>query len=437
MMKSSIFYFLLIFLYSSSILFANGGPIDWSNVLNCGDIKLIHDERIEVIKEHMKIKIVGDYSKVNVVYTLFNKLNSQADVSYGFPIDILQDPYDSHFKLRKEDLPEITFKINNNILPIKYQLDFNVLDSEIKLDDEMKHEVKRSWHIVDFNLAHGQAELEVDFTVRSCYTDEHYSHSFFDNYGSRNFIYDFSPASRWGSGIVPEFTIEVDAKDIIRRQGEIKIKGLELAFTSDSLYVGQFQSFDLAKSPNLHLNYSNKIKKLSEFITHHRYGKYYLLDIWINNSKLTDDVKKSLFDDDLNTSVKVRLKNDKPIVLSVKSLQIPIGAMAIINGCASNENDFNTFSQVQKVKIKIKYENTKTFEYYLPYDADDPNTDINLPELKYMNKNDEVLSKMLTSIIDLGEENRKIDELIIECHEFRKGLEAILCIPEIYLLHSD
>lgn len=158
------------------------------------------------------------------------------------------------------------------------------------------------------------------------------------------------------------------------------------------------------------------------------------MDTWINDSKLTDDFNKSLFDDDLNTSIKVRLKNNKPIVLSLKTLKIPIGALAIINGCAANENEYKSFSQVLKAKIRIKYENAKTIEDYLPNDADGTNTDMNLPVLKFQNMNDEVLSKMLTIVMDLGEEQRKIDELIIEFLEFQKGTKNILCIPEIYLL---
>lgn len=111
-MKSPIFYFLLIALFPVNSIFANGGPIDWSNVLNCGDIKLVNNEKIKVVKEHLKIKIIGDYSHVNVIYTLDNQ-SDDADVSYGFPTDIIQSPYDSYFEFRSGDLPEISFKLNN------------------------------------------------------------------------------------------------------------------------------------------------------------------------------------------------------------------------------------------------------------------------------------------------------------------------------------
>ena len=50
--------------------FANGGPVDISHFRKTGNIRLLRKADISLVKESLKIKIIGDYTEIEVDYNL-------------------------------------------------------------------------------------------------------------------------------------------------------------------------------------------------------------------------------------------------------------------------------------------------------------------------------------------------------------------------------
>ncbi len=89
---------LLILLFSFQTSFANGGPIVNSMISKSGNVVLIKNKEIYIAKEELNLKIESDYSIYEVIYT-FN-INSafgftKDTIHYGFPIDFLNEEYNS------------------------------------------------------------------------------------------------------------------------------------------------------------------------------------------------------------------------------------------------------------------------------------------------------------------------------------------------------
>ena len=104
---------LLILLIAISVKsFGNGGPIDGSAVYKTGDIILINQPNIELIQEDLKILIEGDYAIVNVTYHLKNNAHKDSEITYGFPIQFIQNEAQDELEWQEGYLPEIEFILN-------------------------------------------------------------------------------------------------------------------------------------------------------------------------------------------------------------------------------------------------------------------------------------------------------------------------------------
>ena len=91
-MKNLFAYFVITGMYTTSV-FGNGRPIDGSAIYKTGDIILMHQPQIELLKEDLRIKVQGDYSIVKVVYQLPRTCFIKCYLSTCYRLSLLnQDP---------------------------------------------------------------------------------------------------------------------------------------------------------------------------------------------------------------------------------------------------------------------------------------------------------------------------------------------------------
>ena len=76
-MKTTIVIFLIISILTPLISFSNGGPVDYSHFRKTGNIRLLRKADVSLIKENLTIKVVGDFSEIEVEYSLKNNGKSQ------------------------------------------------------------------------------------------------------------------------------------------------------------------------------------------------------------------------------------------------------------------------------------------------------------------------------------------------------------------------
>lgn len=346
---------LFSFLILTVCLWGNGGPIDACAVYKTGDIVLINNPFVSIVKEDLYIKVVEDYSYVNVTYKLKNESYESSNITYGFPVDYRRDDLHYDFVWLDEYVPEIEFYLNSKPLEIKHQVDYTVREAKSFFYENSFDEVRRSWYVVDFEIPKDSTvTLMVKYKIKNAFEDWGYSKNFFPVLNNRYFIYDFSPANNWGDGKITEFNITIDAQDIINKEGEINISGMELTENS-GIYSASIKKFDLDKAPDLTISYNYDNFKLSQFIKQYLLPRNYIKAIKASSDLLSAHSAKNMFDLDFNTNWTSSGKNNGiGEKIEIKLNKSPLSSIGLINGNMIDSNSYYDYSRAKKVRIDLE-----------------------------------------------------------------------------------
>jgi len=428
-MKKLVLFFLSTIV--SIYILGNGGPIDGCAVYKTGDIILINYPDINIIKEDLNIKIVDDYSYVNVCYKLKNNSYENNKITYGFPVDFRRDDLHYDFVWLDEYVPEIEFYLNNKSLEIKHQVDYSISEVKSLFYKNTNDEVRRSWYIVDFEIPKDSTvTLMVKYKIKNGYEDWGYSKNFFPVLNDRYFIYDFSPAKNWGDGSITEFNITIDAQDIINKEGEINISGIELTENS-GIYSASIKKFDLDKAPDMVISYNCNNFKLSQYIKQYLLPRNYIKEIKSSSNLSPEHSDKNMFDFDFNTTWVSRGKNNGiGEKIEIKLNKSPLSLIGLINGNMKDSNSYYDYSRVKKVRIDLECvdyrDSTKTIK---------ETNEIQLDDIKYSKINNDNFVKMVSIIRDYGDGLTQIKKITITILDVYKGNKyPNICITEILLL---
>ena len=428
-MKKLVLFFLSTIV--SIYILGNGGPIDGCAVYKTGDIILINYPDINIIKEDLNIKIVDDYSYVNVCYKLKNNSYENNKITYGFPVDFRRDDLHYDFVWLDEYVPEIEFYLNNKSLEIKHQVDYSISEVKSLFYKNTNDEVRRSWYIVDFEIPKDSTvTLMVKYKIKNGYEDWGYSKNFFPVLNDRYFIYDFSPAKNWGDGSITEFNITIDAQDIINKEGEINISGIELTENS-GIYSASIKKFDLDKAPDMVISYNCNNFKLSQYIKQYLLPRNYIKEIKSSSNLSPEHSDKNMFDFDFNTTWVSRGKNNGiGEKIEIKLNKSPLSLIGLINGNMKDSNSYYDYSRVKKVRIDLECvdyrDSTKTIK---------ETNEIQLDDIKYSKNNNDNFVKMVSIIRDYGDGLTKVNKITITILDVYKGNKyPNICITEILLL---
>ncbi len=421
--------FTLLFLSIILKTFANGGPIDGSVFYKTGDIVLMKYAGIKLIKENLKIKLDGDYSLVTVNYILENKSSYKKGITYGFPVELLAN---SDWGEEEEDfLVDIKFSMNVNVLPLKSQTDLSEFKSEVKDFKENEVSVKRRWYVVEFSIEKEETiQLTVSYKVKNSFIDWATSKSFFENYDERKFIYDFTPAHKWGNGSVESMNIEVDASKIIANGGKVNIKGVSLS-KNKGIYNLTENNFDLKNALPLYISYENKSKNFSKRVLKHRISEKHIKKVKVSSKLRGDYEKENLFDINFNTAW-VEGKRGPGIgeKIEIELDNYKVAAICLINGYSKNAEVFKKNNRLKKIKV-----DTEMIDYEDASKIIKQSKEIIFKDKKFKEINLNNFYHLNETVEDYGGFLLKVKKITITILEVYRGTTYNdTCISELFLL---
>lgn len=327
---------LVSILISSIPLCANGG-IHWGWNGSGTDpvvITLKNDADIILKKENLVLRFVDESVIVSCDYVLYNQQNEEKQFDFAF--NITESSYDS-------------------LMYYYITVDGNKLPSD--LHKEAFHEENESsyswWELSKIKLA-----AKKETIVSICYrvetsNDGTYYRSFFDR--DNSFVYNLYPALSFGDGIIEDFSLTIDASDILSWNGKIsKIEGLDVSFgNSEKIVTKQIKNLDLKKNRQIKISYN---------IKNYYFAKLYkMYGFRTNGISATSELKEgkvlysasNLMDNDCRTAW-VESKSDFG---QKERIKIPcsgwITQLLIVNGFRKSEKTYYENNRVKRIALYV------------------------------------------------------------------------------------
>ena len=423
---------------------ANGGGVyAVSSVTGSGNpvFRDIHD--IYIISEKLDIKLIGPRSEITVKYLLWN--NSDKDynsIDYGFPVDYIkykevEDDYNSKtFQWKDSYIQSIDFRFENEALTYKAS-EGKPLPNEDVLYKGYKN-IYRKWFYTQFSIKRNSiVSLEVRYSLENQYITDGYSPVNYEIQDFKPFYklqYDFSPASHWGDGIIRDFNITIDTRDLLLKedyslntaQEEMpRFEGLELEDNGNGIYTCNIRNFNLNNVNPLIINY-RALYPSAESMLKNRISNS---DFTILSSKNTEKYPVSnLTDVNLETAWMAKGVGDW-IEFHFKQSQSRVAGFTLVNGYNKNEKTYYENNRIKKLKIEINERIDNSDEYpdwgILKYD------DIPYHVITFDNIFNTVIYYDLFDDIIENEKIKKIRFTVLEVYEGSKYDDT--CISEIIL----
>jgi len=426
-------YFLLfsILLAVPSVLFANGGPIDGSDVHATGNIRMIQKKDISLDTEDLRVEFDGDYAVVRVEYHLTNH-GKKDTVTYGFPVDYTR-PEDREFteelKNAGKPLQNIIIEADGKALKTR-----EYKEPKKRGKKEKQPPYLRAWTVTD--LEFGEAEQKVvivSYRVKNFLDDWSYSKSFQPVYSDRTFTYLLSPSGSWGDGIVRKLSIAIDSSKIKSKAGVIK-KIVPKGYTiSDDIIRWEFENFDIKKAKDLKVIYNDTARLMSEFLVTERMPAR-LVKQAKSSSTLKNpadpgrhDPSKAL-DRNLDTAW-CEGANDDGIgqSLTFELKDAIISGVGIINGYAKNEETYQSNNRIKKIKLIMIQKNGEKKEEI-----------VDLPKTDFSRLNREAVAPFIDWVLDNGDPYETTKNITLVIQEVYPGSKYHdTCISEVYFIGSS
>lgn len=249
-------------IYLTSSAFRSGNPI-------CREIK-----DVDLMSEKLVINILPDgYCEVTVKYVLWNRSDKDyLDIDYGFPIDYLSSVDNDenliikniHFSCNGETLnfsKSESALISRNGLEQLEPIGMGADGDNQRLFDE--YEVFRIWYYTKFDVEkYSLVDLEVRYSYRSLQLDDQSPMPM--DYPAQvvgQLLYDFSPASGWGDGIIRDFYMEVNFCDLPHPSsdgesyGVRESTGIDFQQKEPTKLIYRTRNFDLKKAKPFFISY--------------------------------------------------------------------------------------------------------------------------------------------------------------------------------------
>lgn len=411
---------LLCMAIGSLPLCANGG-IHWGengSGTHPAVITLKNYSDIILKKENLALRFVDDAVIVSCDYVLFNKHESEKQIDFAFNIT-----EGSHASLDYYNIFVEGRKLDS---------DFN---TEISFDEIFT--LYKYWELSKIKLA---AKKETSVSI--CYrvkteNDGTYYKCNFDK--GNSFLYNLYPALSFGNGIIEDFTLTIDASDILGWNGKVTdIEGVDISFSgSERCIAKSFKNFDLNKHKQLKISYNIKNYYFAKL-----YEKYGRRESVTATSELREGSTLysayNLTDKDCKTA----WVESKPDFGKNEKIKIDcngwITQLLIVNGFRKSEKTYYENNRVKKIALYI--DGIKIGQMTFP---DRPYRQVNmsniLDEGDLLNLNGEFFKKDNERVWGWGntgtffpKENIEIE--ILEVYPGTKYNDT--CISDIYLIKA-
>ena len=407
-----------------------------SEFYKTGEIQLFEVKDVKLLDENLHITIEGDYSHVDVTYILNNN-STEKEVDFGFPVDFsfyadTSESIKKQLESKEEyDFLALTVKdyqisLNGDTTEVFYEYDDKYYTDSIPIGNMILDAYfGRKWFLSKLNLKQGKNTLNVKYTVENNLDDGDQGPEFITSdfvfVSPRRFRYDFSPAAFWGDGTADNFSMIVDAKDIINKNGSVVLMGIEEP-------MEQFREFNFSQS-NFEFNNADMIEieyNYKDFILSK------LLDEWAFKTEEYDRISASsgtetdkLIDRDLATNFLIDASKGAWIEFDFDAT-IDFFLLAVVNGNLASKKDYRNYSRIKRLRVELwinwagreMRKDTIFFDFDdVPYSEYDKQNFIKMAKADYFGELKDGVYKVRMIIEDVyrGKKSRKV------------------CIPEIFI----
>jgi len=347
--------------------YSNGGPVDISHFRKTGNIRLLRKADVSLLKENLTIKVIGDYTEIEVEYQLKNNGNQQ-QIQYGFPVDAYEtdwhygDPgwpifegdnqFVEHFRVlaNGQDI-----KVTNWVIDSIYSAQSTNLN-EALYNSPKQYTILRKWYSTTIDFTKGETkELKVLYKIKNTMRDKMPGFCFIHRFTDRHFTYDLSPSSNWGDGIVREFTLKIDLTDIASIGAGYSVTGIDNLKNTNNLYSYNMTEYNLNKSDRIDIHYNNSHIKLSEFIITQELPKDIIKSVKSSSNQST--VKNLLDNSHITTWTGkpgdwIEIEFQRNQRKNGKGYISPAGIL-VLNGDYSSKENFDKSGKMKNVKVIV------------------------------------------------------------------------------------
>ncbi|MDH5655622.1 MAG: hypothetical protein OEZ34_06920, partial [Spirochaetia bacterium] len=220
-MLKKFIYFLILILNAGS-LFANGGPVGWTDTTPVGAIALKDSENFTLKKETLKIKVLNlnEYS-VDAVYELHG--NKSEKIKFGVPLYWYDMDDDDDLNSSVNQVPSkkilasvqkisksISIVVNGKKVrcsPVYRKAEFSLIrGADRKFGDII---FIKAWCTADLKLKSGSNQIYLQYRANMDFEDLQFSKSALTVFSERKLEYLLYPAGFWNQN-VSELLVSVD-----------------------------------------------------------------------------------------------------------------------------------------------------------------------------------------------------------------------------------
>jgi len=413
-------YILIMLLLLPTLVFANGGEIDLSDVDRTGNIRLLANQSILLEKEELNIVLDGDYANVLVEYTFRNTGDAQ-DVDYGFPVDVRNfnsdEMWDELSKKLKDTVSGFTITDGSSkILPIK------LIQGEERTVHEQnwEYQIFTRWYTTRLHFpANTTSIVRVSYRVKCGLSDMLYTKSFRPRFSDRRFIYRLSPSGNWGTGLVKEFSARIDPRKMIDAGGIIKSISLDGYKNQDGIIEWKIENADLKALNTIEVVYDNSASAMSRYIKENRISNRSVREITASSILKSDKAKKITYkpqntlDSKANTSWVEGAHGDGiGEWIEVELKHVALSAIGIINGYPKKESLYKANNRIKKLKLEVSWSDGRLYK---------AESVIELNERQFNTFNSMAEAPFIDWLSDYGEAFREATRIRITILEVYKG----------------
>jgi hypothetical protein len=333
--------------------FGNGGVFATSSVKATGNLQFQRKPRIDLENELLHVALDGDWAEVEVGYILKNHGGADT-LTYGFPIDV-----GSGFGTYRFEESITGFEI----LDGERRLDVTKLIKEIhgSSDDftEMPYgKVVRDWFMVTLKFDRNETKtLTVRYRVKSLGSSAGTSKSFLWRQSPRRFTYSFKPAKTWGSGKVRHLEITVDTTRLNAAHIPINSVAPDGAQSENGQLRWTFENLDLAKAPDLVVDYDNEQRQAHGQVTAHRLDPKLIESIRTSSTHAPSSKAKydssNLVDGRLDTAWLTQGTGEGAWIDVTFKCPIHLRGVGILNGYLKSAQSLAENGQVTEAEIRV------------------------------------------------------------------------------------
>lgn len=359
-----VFLFVSLFSYLPSI-FANGGGVyAISATMRSSDPILCEIKDITLLSEKLIVNLNSRYSDISVKYVLWNGSNKDyTDIDYAFPIDYVVD------ESVPPEIKRITFFCNDQQLDFTQSQDKELDKVAIKAlsnptwDTSFFEEngVRRRWYYTKFSVKkHSFVCLEVNYSLSNlalCDGVSPLNIDYFDSCYEKSLVYDLSPASSWGDGVIRDFHVEINWSDLLLTGddpdslnegglGDVQVNGLDFERHGDKL-VYHTRNFDLKKTVPLLIKYrATSVSSIETLFRHMLAPQEY--SVFVSDEQ-TGYPRTNLSDLNLETAWVGKIGSY--IEFSFSNTW-SLDGFLIVNGYHKSAESYGNNNRVKKIKIE-------------------------------------------------------------------------------------